>query len=151
MQHIRKGLAIAILLGCASAGHAFTFADGSTAVCVVNGKGVLEFDVPEGARLLAPTGETVNAEGGYRINWNPYKQKSLPPEVRDYLFFHECAHAKVPTKDEVQANCVGLRDMRAAGRAGVAVEARLATFYGPGSRYWADTLQCANAAADVPK
>jgi hypothetical protein len=65
--------------------------------------------------------------------------------VHDYIFFHECAHARVPTVDEIQANCAGLVDMRAAGRAGPAVEARLAAFYGAGSGYWAGTLKCADA------
>ena len=151
MRTIDTTLACALLFAHATAGHAFTFADGTTGVCTVAGRVVPETNVPETAQLVAPTGETVRVDSGYRINWNPYKQKSLPPEVRDYLFFHECAHAKVPTQDEVEANCAGLKDMRAAGRAGLAVEARLAAFYGPGSKYWADTLKCANAAGELPK
>jgi hypothetical protein len=37
--------------------------------------------------------------------------------------------------------------MRAAGRAGVAVEARLAAFFGGTNGYWVNTLRCANAQA----
>jgi hypothetical protein len=40
--------------------------------------------------------------------------------------------------------------MRAAGRAGVAVETRLASFYGRGSEYWSMTVACANAGDDPP-
>jgi hypothetical protein len=93
------------------------------------------------------TGRTVRVGSGYQIVWNAQKLAALPPVVHDYLFFHECAHARVPTTDEVEANCAGLKDMRAAGRAGVAVEARLAAFYGPNNGYWMNTLRCANADA----
>jgi hypothetical protein len=90
-------------------------------------------------------GKTVKVGSGYQIVWNAQKLAGLPPEMHDLLFFHECAHAKVPTTDEVQANCVGLKDMRAAGRAGLAVEAKLAAFYGATNGYWVNTLRCANA------
>jgi hypothetical protein len=91
------------------------------------------------------TGKTVKVGSGYQIIWNAQKLAALPPAIHDLLFFHECAHAKVPTTDEVQANCVGLKDMRATGRAGLAVEARLAAFYGATNGYWLNTLRCANA------
>jgi hypothetical protein len=146
-----RNLACAVLLVAPCMACAFTFSDGTTASCVVDGSVVPEVDVPQSAEVAAPTGETVRTATGYRINWNPYKLKSLPPEMRDFLFFHECAHARLPTRDEVAANCAGLQDMRAAGRAGVGVEARMAAFYGPGSKYWSDTLRCANPQSDAPK
>jgi hypothetical protein len=64
--------------------------------------------------------------------------------MHDFIFFHECAHASVPTQEELVANCEGLRAMRAAGRAGPAVEARLGAFYGRGNEYWRKTVACAN-------
>ena len=78
------------------------------------------------------------------------KLNSLPPDVHDFIFFHECAHARIPTRDELRANCVGLKAMREAGRAGFAVESRLAAFYGPGNDYWAKTLRCADAESAAP-
>src|ERR1041385_278935 len=81
----------------------------------------------------------------YRIVWNEAQLNALPPEMHDFIFFHECAHASVPTQSEVTANCVGLQAMRAAGRAGFKIESKLAAFYGPGSTYWQKTLACANA------
>jgi len=51
----------------------------------------------------------------------------------------------------VTANCVGLQAMRTAGRAGFAVESKLAAFYGTNSEYWRQTLACANGFKDSPK
>ncbi|HEY2864151.1 MAG TPA: hypothetical protein VGK37_11080 [Casimicrobiaceae bacterium] len=126
---------------------AFTFADGTTASCIARGEAVPEYSPPPGTEAMTFTGRTLRVGSGYQIVWNAQKLSALPPQVHDLLFFHECAHAKVPTTDEVQANCVGLKDMRAAGRAGVAVEARLAAFFGATNDYWVNTLRCANAQA----
>ena len=126
---------------------AFTFSDGASVSCIARGESVPEYSPPPGTEAIPFTGRTVRVGSGYQIVWNAQKLAALPPDVHDYLFFHECAHAKVPTTDEVQANCVGLKDMRAAGRAGLAVEARLASFYGATNGYWVNTLRCANAEA----
>ena len=142
--------AIMSLIASAGAG-AFTFTDGTSATCVAAGKTVEEVETEPGQAGLGFTGKTVRAASGFQIIWNVEKLKTLPPDVHDYIFFHECAHAGVPTGDELQANCVGLQEMRAAGRGGFAVESRLAAFYGPGNDYWARTLACANAAGAVPK
>ena len=139
-----------IAIGClAAAQHAaaFTFSDGTSANCVARGETVPEYAPPPGTEMMNFTGKTVKVGSGYQIVWNAQKLASLPPAIHDLLFFHECAHAKVPTTDEVEANCVGLKDMRAAGRAGLAVEARLAAFYGANNGYWVTTLRCANADA----
>ena len=139
-----------IAVGClAAAQHAgaFTFSDGTSATCVARGETVPEYAPPPGTEVMTFTGKTVKVGSGYQIVWNAPKLASLPPAMHDLLFFHECAHAKVPTTDEVEANCVGLKDMRAAGRAGLAVEAKLAAFYGATNGYWVNTLRCANAEA----
>jgi hypothetical protein len=126
---------------------AFTFADGTSASCVAGGNTVKEVDAEASQAGVDFTGKTVRISSGYLIIWNAERLKALPPEVHDYLFFHECAHARVPTTDELKANCTGLQDMRAAGRAGFAVESRLGAFYGPGSDYWTRTLKCADVTA----
>ena len=139
-----------IAVGClAAAQHAgaFTFSDGTSATCVARGETVPEYAPPPGTEAMTFTGKTVKVGSGYQIVWNAPKLASLPPAMHDLLFFPECAHAKVPTTDEVEANCVGLKDMRAAGRAGLAVEAKLAAFYGATNGYWVNTLRCANAEA----
>ena len=132
---------------------AFTFADGTTTRCTARGGAVAEVAAPAGHPVVVRgrIAITEPAGSGYRIIWNQAQLKSLPPEMHDFIFFHECAHAVVPTPDELTANCVGLQIMRAAGRAGVAVEARLAAFYGPGNEYWRKTVECANAAKEPAK
>ncbi len=146
----KAACAIASLVASLGAG-AFTFADGKSASCVAGGKTVEEVETEPGQAGLGFTGKAVRIPSGFQIIWNVEKLKALPPEVHDYIFFHECAHARVPTADEIQANCVGLQDMRAAGRAGLTAESRLGAFYGPGSAYWAYTLKCADAARTTPK
>ena len=141
-------VACVILSLVASVGaDAFTFADGAPASCVADGKIVKEVDAEPSQAGLYFTGKTVRISSGFLIIWNAERLKTLPPEVHDYLFFHECAHARVPTTDELNANCAGLQDMRAAGRAGFAVESRLGAFYGHGSDYWTRTLKCADVTA----
>ncbi|HEY7943049.1 MAG TPA: hypothetical protein VIH15_00925 [Casimicrobiaceae bacterium] len=125
----------------------FTFADGASVSCVVHGEAVPEYSPPPGTEAVNFTGRTVKVGSSYQIVWNAQKLAALPAPVHDFLFFHECAHAKVPTTDEVQANCAGLIDMRAAGRAGFAVETKLGAFYGATNDYWKNTLRCADAAA----
>jgi hypothetical protein len=135
-----------------SAAHAFAMADGTIVQCIARGAVVPE--VYAGAdnpfAKLGRTGLAERIDGGYRITWNTERLASLPPEVRDFIFFHECAHARVPTENELEANCAGLLDMRAAGRAGPAFEKKLRSYF-PGVAYWADTFTCADAAAKLPQ
>jgi hypothetical protein len=141
------------LLAVTSAAAAFTFTDGTTMRCLVGGSPVPEIAMPASLppAVLRRIALTERAGSGYRILWNEAQLKTLPPEMHDFIFFHECAHASVPTQNEVTANCVGLQAMRSAGRAGFAVESKLAAFYGAGSEYWRETLACANAYKEAPK
>ncbi|MEP6943838.1 MAG: hypothetical protein ABI981_12920 [Betaproteobacteria bacterium] len=131
---------------------AFTFSDGATATCRSGGKPVNEVDGGPDSRVvvLNHVARTDRDGDGYTITWNATKLASLPPAMHDLIFFHECAHATVPTQDELRANCEGLRMMRAANRGGFAVESKLAAFYGPGNDYWAKTLKCADAPVKEP-
>jgi hypothetical protein len=145
-------LCVATLLLVAPPVLGFTFADGTHADCVARGLRVVEIDAAPGDEVyrLGRTALVTPTSSGYRITWNMPKLNSLPAEVHDFIFFHECAHARVPTQDELKANCVGLKEMRAAGRAGFAVETKLGAFYGPRSAYWENTLKCAAAGAGSP-
>jgi hypothetical protein len=140
-----------VLVGLAAmavsfAAGAYRFNDGTTMHCFAAGEPVMEYDAPPTHPLVAANHAGLVERNGsaYRIAWNAAMLRSLPAEVHDFIFFHECAHASVPTQDELLANCVGLKTMRAVGRAGFAVETRLSAFYGPGSAYWRQTLACAN-------
>lgn len=152
IRPIRRVLAAAVAVLpvlLAPAAMAFTLSDGTTMECVVAGKRVPEFEVPADAGAEF-TGRAVASASGYRILWNPARLKALPPVMHDFLFFHECAHAQLGTQEELAANCAGLKAMRAAGRAGLGLEAKLAAFYGAGNPYWVQTLACADA-PDAPK
>jgi hypothetical protein len=131
---------------------AFTFADGATTQCVANGKTVMEIRADPGHQIesLGRTAMTVPVGSDYQIIWNVKKFDALPPYMRDFLFFHECAHAQLKTNDEVAANCGGLKAMRAAGRGGPEVEASIAGFYGAKNNFWIATLACANDGSNAP-
>jgi hypothetical protein len=154
---------LAALLTLPVAASAFTFSDGIEATCST-GDGIVSENYHPADDPMAPGGFIAithfDPSHGWITDWNLLLLSSAPDEVHDFVFFHECAHAKTGTFDEVKANCVGLVDMRAQGRAGPAVEARLAAFhkrlgdmgpqYGPGKEFWAKTVACANRAAGKP-
>jgi hypothetical protein len=153
MSASRRLILVAALLAPASAAMAFTFADGTTMQCLVGGAPVAEIAMQPSLppAILRRVALTERVGSGYRILWNEAQLKTLPREMHDFIFFHECAHASVPTQNEVTANCVGLQAMRTAGRAGFAVESKLAAFYGADNQYWRETLACANAYKEAPK
>jgi hypothetical protein len=139
---------------------AFTFSDGAQAPCLTDEGVATEYVHPPGD-ATAPGGfigfTHLDPAAGWIIDWNGLMLSSAPSYAHDFIFFHECAHAKARTFDELKANCLGLIDMRAAGRAGPKIEARLAVYhqklgymgrqYGWGNDYWARTVACANDAA----
>ena len=147
----RLGLSLLFVVPLASApAAAFTFSDGTKTECIAHGRVVNEFYAPPEHEVakLGRIGMTVTNDKDFLIIWNTVELNKLPPAIHDLLFFHECAHAQVPTKEELKANCEGLKAMRAANRAGFAVENQLALFYGSikSRAYWDATLKCANAA-----
>jgi hypothetical protein len=134
---------------------AFTFSDGTKTQCIARGRVVNEFYAPPEHEVakLGRIGMTVTNDKDFMIIWNTAELNKLPPAIHDLLFFHECAHAQVPTKEELKANCEGLKAMRAAKRADFAVENQLALFYDSikSRAYWDATLKCANAAGTGAK
>ncbi len=139
-------LIVAGLLLASDGASAFTFADGATMRCIADGVEVPEVvPPPDDPFYKASRIGLVTREGGrLRIVWNAQRLAVLPPEVRDFIFFHECAHARIPTEDELTANCAGLIDMRAAGRAGREFERRLRAYFPADSVYWNETFRCAD-------
>ena len=149
---LRFGLSqlIAVPLLASATAAAFTLSDGTKMECVARGRVVNEFYAPPEHEVakLGRIGMTVTNDKDFLIIWNTAELNKLPPAIHDLLFFHECAHAQIPTKEELRANCEGLKAMRAANRAGFAVENQLALFYDSikSHAYWDATLKCANAA-----
>jgi len=149
---------LALLVQPASAS-AFAFSDGVEETCTTS-DGVVRENYHPADDPTAPAGFIAvthfDPGFGWVTDWNLLLLSSASSEVHDFVFFHECAHAKSRSFDEVKANCLGLLDMRAEGRAGPAVETRLAAFhkrmgdmgppYGQGQVFWARTIACANRA-----
>jgi hypothetical protein len=145
MKGVLIGVAGLAMATGASWAVAFTLSDGTHVTCMARGAAVREYEAPADDPILRDrTGIALPEHNGYVIGWNMAKLKALPPVVRDFLFYHECAHARIPTSVELQANCGGLKDMRAAGRAGPKVEEELGAYFGAGNTYWQDTLKCAD-------
>jgi len=142
-----RAFAVVAMLVAGREAAAFTFSDGTTMRCIVGGAPIEEIMAAPSHPVVQRGRIAITGKVGssYQIVWNEAQLQALPPEMHDFIFFHECAHASVPTQSEVTANCVGLQAMRTAGRAGFKVESRLAAFYGPNSAYWQQTLACANA------
>lgn len=129
----------------ASPAAAFMFSDGTTMQCTARGQVVPETYAPAGDPFesLGRVGLAARSGDGYRITWNAKRLAALPPETHDFIFFHECAHAQIPTEIELAANCAGLLAMRRAGRAGPAVENKLRALFG-GHPHWEQTVRCAD-------
>ena len=149
MQPVVALLLLGAVFAAVSPASAFTFRDGTKTECIARGQVVPEIYAPPEHEIsrLGRIGMTVtNDDKDYMIIWNTAKLNELPPAIHDLLFFHECAHAQVPTPNEIQANCAGLKAMRAAKRAGFAIENKVAVFYQKiaASAYWEATLKCAN-------
>jgi hypothetical protein len=145
-------MAVAAALAASQAA-AFELSDGSKVTCTARGAPVREYAAPADDPIMRDrTGLTVPEGKGYAIGWNVARLAKLPPVVRDFLFFHECAHARVPTTVELTANCEGLKAMRAAGRAGAKVEADLAAYFNANNAgaYWQQTVACADRPPNPP-
>jgi hypothetical protein len=150
-------MALVAMLFVPAGASAFTFSDGSYGECLTS-EGVAREHEHPADDPSAPhgfIGFTHHEPGsGWTIDWNMLLLSSAPDVEHDFVFFHECAHARTGTRDELEANCVGLVDMRAAGRGGRAVEAKLAAYhrrqgylgepYGFAKDYWARTVACAD-------
>src|SRR5262245_25637457 len=125
----RLAAALLLMMLCPSLTYAFTFSNGQSITCrsFLN-QPVTEVGLPtlSGPFHTGYTGVTTVAPNGLaQITWDVQKLAMLPPAVHDFIYFHECAHAHVPTSDELKANCVGLADMRAAGMASPQIEAQI--------------------------
>jgi hypothetical protein len=159
IDRLLASMACAAAIVLPASASAFTFSDGIEEQCTTSDGPVIERYHPADDPA-APGGYIGythrDPATGWVIDWNMLMLSSAPSYVHDFVFFHECAHAKTGTFDEVQANCLGLLAMRAEGRAGKAIEAKLALYhkrlgdmgpaYGQGSVFWARTEACANAA-----
>ena len=170
--HIRKQaarfvvfiLSSLLCLLYAAGAQAFVMSNGDHVNCTIqtaNGP----YDVPEQSGFANGfAGFTQFGPNGLPfITFDPSKVFPIAqssPIVAEYLFYHECGHARFGTKfttqhqSELGANCEGLRKMRADGRINAAQEAVVGQFhasqnvyanlFGSGDVFWQMTLACAN-------
>ncbi len=142
------------------AAHAFVLSDGQSVRCVVqtaNGP----IDVPETVGYANGfAGFTQLGPNGIPVITFDLTRMPPPGKPADFLFYHECAHARFfsgflsQAHSELNANCEGLRRMRADGNLDTAGEAIVgafhasqnvyANYFGSGAAFWNMTLACAS-------
>lgn len=82
------------------------------------------------------------------------------PHMSDFIFYHECAHAQDPQRDEIEANCEAYLELDKLGvLTPERVEALAAThkkmlrlpsrYGGSGDVFWERTLSCVNSRRDI--
>ena len=133
-MHMRPNCALArcsLLTFCVAACQApgFTLIDGSEARCVIRideadyvvpeeyvGNGRVGERHPElgGSAAVVRRGEN----GRPKIVFDRFVLDSIHarlPFAHDFVFFHECAHIQRQTRDEIEANCHALNEVRRLG------------------------------------
>ncbi|WP_133162390.1 hypothetical protein [Hyphococcus luteus] len=98
---------------------------------------------------------TYQPNGQPVIIFDPQFLLPYPDVVARYVYYHECAHLKYETSNEIEASCKGLIDMRSAGHVTTAGENALKRVHyslgplepkygGSGKALWDLTVKCAN-------
>ncbi len=83
------------------------------------------------------------------------------PHMLDFIFYHECAHATDPARDEIEANCEAYLAMEQLGMMNETLERALARSHkkmmrlpsrygGSGAAFWDKTMACVNARRGDP-
>jgi hypothetical protein len=78
------------------------------------------------------------------------------PHMLDFIFYHECAHATDPERDEIAANCEAYLDLEREGMMSEGLERSLALTHrkmrrlpsrygGSGAVFWEKTMACVTA------
>ncbi len=158
--------ALAALLSSAPA-HAFTLSDGAEVHCQlrqddhpgtaterwVNYRTQSERD-PELGKAVAVVRFDDQGRPTILIDAVAYKQsKQVMAAMWDFIFFHECAHAKDPEQSEIGANCAAYIEMQERGLMNAirfkdieAAHLRIMNlpeqYGGNGMEFWRLTLEC---------
>ncbi len=89
-----------------------------------------------------------------RVTIKPMRDNE--PHMLDFIFYHECAHATDPTRDEIEANCEAYLALDNLGMMNETLERALAhshrkmmrlpsRYGGSGAAFWDKTMACVNA------
>ncbi len=149
------------------AAQAFDRSDGATVQCVIERQGERRI-VPEEWLGHGDHGDRHPALGGAAAVVRPDKDgwpviyfdnvtiKSMrekDPHMLDFIFYHECAHATDPARDEIEANCEAYLTLDRLGLMSEALERALAhthrkmmrlpsRYGGSGAAFWDKTMAC---------
>lgn len=89
-----------------------------------------------------------------RVTIKPIRENE--PHMLDFIFYHECAHATDPARDEIEANCEAYLELDKLGMMNDTLERALARSHrkmmrlpsrygGSGTAFWDKTMACVNA------
>lgn len=168
---MRKNIALFMLLACiATQAQAFDRSDGVQVQCIVehNGEQRIVNEVwlghgdtgdrhPElggAAAVVRPDEQGWPVIYFDRVTIKPMRENE--PHMLDFIFYHECAHATDPTRDEIAANCEAYLELDRLGMMNETLEHALARSHrkmmrlpsrygGSGAAFWDKTMACVNA------
>ncbi len=160
-----------LMLACAGIpAHAYDRSDGVQVQCVVERNGERRI-VPEVWLGHGDAGDRHPELGGAAavvrpdeygwpvISFDRVTIKSIrenDPHMVDFIFYHECAHATDPTRDEIEANCEAYLELERLGMMNETLDRALAhshrkmmrlpsRYGGSGAAFWDKTMACVNA------
>ena len=167
---MRAKIFLLVALACAgNLAHAYERSDGEQVQCIVafNGERRVVSEVwlghgdagdrhPElggAAAVVRP-----DKEGWPVIFFDRVTIKSIranDPHMLDFIFYHECAHAADPSRDEIAANCEAYLELDKLGLMNESLERALAythrkmmrlpsRYGGSGAAFWDKTMACVN-------
>jgi len=148
---------------------AFERSDGTPVQCVTERNGERRI-VPEEWLGHGDTGDRHPALGGAAAVVRPDKDgwpviyfdhvtikgiREKDPHMLDFIFYHECAHATDPARDEIDANCEAYLELERLGLMNEALDRALAhthrkmmrlpsRYGGSGAAFWDKTMACVN-------
>ncbi len=164
---MRAELLLPLLLAAASSAFAFERSDGVRVECVVERNG--EWRVVQEHWLgHGDAGDRHPELGGAAAVVRPDKEgwptiyfdnvtirqmRASDPHMIDFIFYHECAHATGPERDEIGANCEAYLEMEKLGMMNEPLERALARTHrrmlrlpsrygGSGAAFWDKTMEC---------
>ncbi len=164
-----KILLLLALAFTASVVHAFDRSDGVQVQCIVDHNGERRI-VSEVWLGHGDSGDRHPELGGAAAVVRPDEQgwpviffdrvtiktiRDNDPHMLDFIFYHECAHATGPDRDEIQANCEAYLELDRLGMMDETLERalarshrkmmRLPSRYGSsGAAFWDKTMACVN-------
>ncbi len=147
--------------------HAFDRSDGTRVQCVIERNGERRIVTEEWLGHGA-TGDRHPALGGAAAVVRPDKEgwpviffdqvtmqamRDKDPHMLDFIFYHECAHATDPARDEIEANCEAYLELDRLGLMNDTLDRALAhthrkmmrlpsRYGGSGSAFWDKTMAC---------